>query len=154
MGEISRFERLGGEGPVRSIMEDFVDRLFSDIMIGFHFRGADRDRIKAMEYLHAARHLGADVVYTGKPMRSAHAPHRILGGHFLRRIKVLDDVLRAHGVPDDIREAWVAHNVALRPLVTADAGSACDATLAEAFAQEALSEARKVGIEAPDRFSP
>ena len=55
------FERLGGEEELRAIVERFVDRIFDDFMIGFHFRDASRARIQAKEYEFAAQHLGADV---------------------------------------------------------------------------------------------
>ncbi|HEY8428349.1 MAG TPA: group 1 truncated hemoglobin [Sandaracinaceae bacterium] len=120
----SAFERIG-EAKLRAIIDDFVDRMFDDIMIGFMFRRASRERIKEMEYQHAAEHLGGPVRYRGRPLREAHAPHRIMGGQFARRSKILSDVLVAHGVPDDIREAWLAHVESLRGEITADRGSEC-----------------------------
>lgn len=125
MTEASDFERVGGEAGLRAIIDEFVDRMFDDIMIGFMFRRASRERIKEMEYQHAAEHLGGPVRYRGRPLREAHAPHRIMGGQFARRSKILSDVLVAHGVPDDIREAWLAHVESLRGEITADRGSEC-----------------------------
>lgn len=119
------FERLGGEPKLRAIIDEFVDRMFDDLMIGFFFRRASRERIKAMEYQHAAEHLGAPLAYEGRPLREAHAAHKIFGGHFERRKKILSDVLTEHGVPDDIREGWLAHVESLRAHVTKDSGSEC-----------------------------
>ena len=65
---MSNFEELGGEPKLRAIVDDFVDRCFDDMMIGFLFQRADRDRIKRFEYEHAAEHLGADVQYGGRPL--------------------------------------------------------------------------------------
>lgn len=118
MPEQTPFERLGGEPAVRAIIDRFVDAVFDDLMIGFHFRAADRARVKAKEYEHAARHLGAPVPYTGRPLRAAHAPHPILGGQFDRRLKILEEVLEAAGAPADVREAWLAHDRALRAVIT------------------------------------
>lgn len=120
----SAFERVG-EAELRAIIHDFVGRLFSDLMIGFFFRRASRERIEEMELQHAAEHLGGPVVYAGRPLSEAHASHRIMGGHFERRKKILSDVLVAHGVPDDIREAWLAHTESLRAEITTDSGSEC-----------------------------
>ncbi len=122
---MSDFERVGGEPALRAIIEQFVDRVFDDIMIGFHFRRASRERVKEMEYQHAAEHLGGPVVYGGRPLREAHAAHRIMGGQFERRKKILDDVLRAHAVPDDVRARWLDHVESLRHLITAQPGSEC-----------------------------
>ena len=53
MAEPSDFERLGGEPVLRRVIDTFVDRCFDDMMIGFHFRAADRERVKRFEYQHA-----------------------------------------------------------------------------------------------------
>lgn len=119
------FSQIGGEPVLRALIDDFVDRVFDDLMIGFLFQRANRERIKRYEYEFAAAFLGADLEYGGKAIDAAHRPHRIMGGQFSRRRKILDDVLKAHGVPEPVRELWLAHTDALRPLVTHDAGASC-----------------------------
>ena len=120
------FERLGGEPALRAIIDDFVDRIFDDIMIGFFFRNADRRRIKELEYQHAAELLGGPVAYRGRPMREAHAAHPIMGGQFARRKRILEEALIAHAVPEDIRVAWLAHTESLRAQITGNRGDDCD----------------------------
>jgi hemoglobin len=116
------FDELGGEPALRAIVDEFVDRVFDDVMIGFLFHRANKERIKRHEYEHAARWLGAEVEYTGRPLDAAHAPHRILGGQFLRRKEILRQVLVAHGVSASVVDAWMDHTESLRPLITKDAG--------------------------------
>jgi truncated hemoglobin YjbI len=87
---------------------------------------ASRDRIERFEYEHAAKFLGADVEYGGRPLDVAHAPHPIRGGHFERRKEILRQTLVRHAVPEPIARAWLAHTESLRALVTKDAGSDCD----------------------------
>ena len=123
---MSDFERIGGEAPLRAIIDDFVDRLFDDVMIGFLFARASRDRVKKFEYQHAAEHLGAEVRYEGRPIDLAHARHPILGGHFDRRLTILRETLRHHGVPADIVERWIAYHQSMRTQVTADPDSNCN----------------------------
>lgn len=120
------YEVIGGEEALRRIMVDFVGRVFKDVMIGFHFRNADQTRVTEMEYQLAAKMLGADIRYTGKPIREAHAPHPIMGGQFMRRQMILRETLDHYEVPEEIRGRWLAHNEALRPLVTGDQGGHCD----------------------------
>ena len=122
---MSLFAQLGGEPQLRDIVDDFVDRCFDDVMIGFLFARADRDRIKRFEYEHAARHLGAPIEYTGRPLDEAHRPHRIFGGQFDRRRQILLDTLRDHSVPANVAAAWVSHQDLLRPLITRDPDSSC-----------------------------
>lgn len=121
----SEYETIGGEPALRLIIDTFVDRMFDDIMIGFHFRAAPKERIKEMEFQHAAEHLGAPVVYGGRPLRAAHAKHRIMGGQFMRRKKILSDVLVEQGVPEAIRVRWLDYVESLRSEITYDPGSEC-----------------------------
>lgn len=120
------FAELGGEPAVRRIIDRFVDRVFDDVMIGFFFRNANRERIKQKEYEFAARHLGADVAYTGRALTEAHAPHRIMGGQFMRRLTILKETLDEFGVPAHIATHWISHTESLRPAITHDAPDECD----------------------------
>ena len=126
----SLFEKLGGEGKVREIIDCFVDRVFEDRMIGFFFRNANRARIKEMEYQLIANFLGADVKYRGRPLQDAHAKHPIMGGQFARRRQILKETLEAHHVPEPIRDIWLEHTDRLRPLITKQTGSDCDSVAA------------------------
>src|SRR3954465_2090414 len=111
MAEPSFFELLGGEAVLRPLIARFVDRLFADVMIGYLFRAADRDRVKAKEYEFAARHLGAPLEYTGRLIPEAHRAHRITGGQFMRRLQILKETLAAFQVPRAVSEHWVEHTL-------------------------------------------
>jgi len=115
----SDFARLGGERGVRAIVDDFMDRVFDDVMIGFHFEGKPKARIRELEYRYAAQHLGADVHYEGRPLDVAHGPLRIFDGHFARRLWLLRETLEAHHAPATVVARWLAHNEAQRELVLA-----------------------------------
>lgn len=128
--ERTLYEELGGEAKLRQIIDTFIDRVFEDRMIGFFFRHADKNRIKEMEFQLTARFLGADVEYKGRPLDEAHARHPIMGGQFARRLQLLKETLKEHGVPKHIQDAWIEHTESLRSLITRDAGSDCDPMLA------------------------
>lgn len=122
---MSLFEQLGGEPKLRAIVDDFVDRCFDDMMIGFLFTRAERGRIKRFEYEHAAQHLGAPIEYGGRPLDQAHRPHRIFGGQFDRRRQLLIETLRDHDAPDEVVHGWISHQDSLRALITKDPDSNC-----------------------------
>lgn len=124
-GMATDFELLGGEPALRAIVNRFIDRVFGDLMIGFFFARADRQRIKDREYEFAAAHLGAPVLYTGRPLPAAHAPHPIRGGHFMRRLQLLRETLNEFGVPQEIATRWVEHNQSLQASITESQGSEC-----------------------------
>ena len=126
------FARIG-EAKLRAVITDFYGRVFPDVMIGFLFAGKDRARLIDKEYEFTAHFLGADIAYTGRPMRTAHAQSPIFGGHFERRLQLLRDTLRDHGVDPDVQRAWLDHTLALRPQITRDQGSECkDTSVADA----------------------
>jgi hypothetical protein len=49
-----------------------------------------------------------------------------MGGHFVRRRQILKETLDLYRVPEAVKEAWLAHTDALRPLITPEKGSDCD----------------------------
>jgi hemoglobin len=118
------FHRLGPD-KLRAVITDFYARVFDDVMIGFLFAGKDRQRLIDKEWEFTAHFLGADVAYTGRAMREAHAASPIFGGHFERRLQLLRQALAAHQVDDEVARVWVEHQQALRPLITRDRGSEC-----------------------------
>ena len=111
-------ERLGGEEAVRRLVDAFLDLVFSDFVIGFHFAGRDHDRIRAHEAEHAIRILGGTAPYTGRPLPDVHRPLRINRGQFRRRLVLLRSTLDRHGVPPDIADRWVAAEARLEPAIT------------------------------------
>jgi hemoglobin len=124
------FDRIG---PValRAAITEFYRRVFADVMIGFMFQGKDRQHLIDREYELTAALLGAPgVTYIGRPMRVAHAQHTIFGGQFERRMQILRETLRDHGVDPDVQQAWIDHQLALRGQITRDRGSECEDTAA------------------------
>lgn len=119
------YDKIGGEA-LRAVITDFYNRLTSDLMIGFLFQGKDTKRLIEKEWEFTANLLGADVRYTGRPIRKAHARSPIMGGHFERRLQILRETLRDHEVDAAVQERWIEHTLALRAQVTADRGSECD----------------------------
>ena len=147
MGKHHFSEIDGGLDTVSEIIREFMSRVYADTMIGYHFRAADKEAVIQREFELAARFLGADIPYSGRALGRVHRPHRIVGGHFMRRLKLLDDVLREYRIPDALRVDWISHNESLRKMVTSDQGSDCDHEGAEVFAQGSPIENKS---EAPD----
>jgi hemoglobin len=104
--------------------------VFADVMIGFLFEGKSKQTLIQREYEFTAGFLGADVKYTGRPMRVAHAQSPIFGGHFERRHQILRETMRDHAVDADVQKAWLDHSYALREQITSDKGSECKDTSA------------------------
>lgn len=112
------FDRAGGEPVVRAVVQRFVDRMYEDRIIGFFFAGKDRERVARHEYEHAARVLGADVPYTGRPIPGLHRPLRINNGQFRRRLALLRQELGRAGIPEDICAVWIEAQERMQRMIT------------------------------------
>lgn len=123
---IDLYALAGGEAGIRAVMTDFYDAVFADVMIGFFFRHADKQRLIDKETEFSARMLGGDVEYTGMSLPKAHGKHPIMGGHFMRRLQLLKEAMDKHDLPQPVRDAWVQHTHELRRQVTPYEGGGCD----------------------------
>lgn len=121
------YDQIGPE-QLRAVVIDFYRRVFDDLMIGFLFIGKPRQRLIDMEIEFTAGFLGADIKYSGRSMREAHARSPIMGGHFDRRLTILRETMADHDVAQEVREAWIDHQLRLRHQVTTDAASQCNDT--------------------------
>lgn len=115
---MTSFEIAGGEPVIRSIVHRFVDRVFDDVIIGFHFAGKDRADVRQHEYQHAAATLGAQVAYTGRPIVPLHRPMKINAGQFRRRLALLRQEIQRAGIPAEIEEQWLAAQRAMERQIT------------------------------------
>lgn len=118
MTETSDYARLGGAEGLEPLVRAFVNRVRQDVIIGFFFDRVDPETLIARELEFAAQHLGGEVRYSGRPLRTVHRAHPINRGHFHRRLWILEEILREAQVPEDIRERWLQHNRALEGAVT------------------------------------
>jgi truncated hemoglobin YjbI len=109
------YQKIGREKRLREILRKFYRRMSTDLLIGFYFDGKDLDAIADMQTLFLMRAMGARPTYTGKPPAKAHeelAP--ILSGHFDRRLRILEEVLREEGLNDEDIRIWITFENAFR----------------------------------------
>ncbi len=126
MVESTLLEQAGGLDGLRRVVTSFYDAVFDDVMIGFFFRGLDKSALIDREIELAARMLGAEhVEYRGRPLRSAHAKHPIMGGQFDRRTQLLKEAIARHQIPAPVEQAWIEHTERMRPLITKDSKAEC-----------------------------
>ena len=120
----SLYEAIGGEGPVRAVLQSLYDRLFDDAMIGFLFAGKDKAHIVEQQVAFTCGFLGGPQTYSGLPLPRAHANIPLLPGHFDRRHRLLAQALDECGVPEDVKRVWLQIDLALRPSVLASSEAA------------------------------
>lgn len=75
--QLSLYERLGGEQGVRNIVNDVLDKNYSNPLIGYHFRIIDMDKLKQSVFEFFSMGTGGPHSYHGKDMRTAHSSLKI-----------------------------------------------------------------------------
>ncbi len=112
------FRNIGGADQLKKILRDFYHRMSEDILIGYFFTGKDTNSIadKQQEFLMFA--MGAKSTYEGKSPTSAHLDlPPILAGHFDRRLVILRETLKDHGLSDKDIRTWIEFEAAFRNVV-------------------------------------
>lgn len=111
------YEQIGAD-LIGRCLTVFYERAFTDGIIGHFFFGKDRAHITNQQIDFATAMLGGPRRYRGKPLAVAHADLDIRRPHFMRRQMMMREVLDEMGVPAHLRDAWLALEENLRPLVT------------------------------------
>lgn len=79
-----------------------------DLLVGFFFSGRDTDLIADRQLAFVSKVVGITSDYTGKAPPHAHDDlPPILGGHFDRRLVLLEETLRDHGLTPEQARTWV-----------------------------------------------
>lgn len=110
---------------IRKVLEDFYDRVFADTMIGFYFRGRDKQRLIEKELELTLALFGENIKYSGKPIKETHWALRIMGGHFDRRNQILKETISDHNLPRDEAKIWIEHSEKMRKMITRDNQGDC-----------------------------
>lgn len=112
------YQSIGGHDGLTRILRDFYQRMSRDVLIGFFFDGKDIEEIADQQGAFLERAMGATPSYSGKAPAQAHtqlAP--ILSGHFDRRLRLLEETLRAHGIAEQDIRTWVEFENAFRDAI-------------------------------------
>ena len=109
------------QASIRDAAVRFYDKVFDCPMIGFMFHGVDRRYLVEREYELMAKVCGLTVTYKGRPLKAAHAKHRIRRGQFDRRMVLLEESLQSVGLSAGLKDSIMAHNMKLADLIVGDA---------------------------------
>jgi len=111
-------QSIGGEDRLREILRDFYHRMSEDILIGYFFTGKDLNSIADRQSDFLIYAMGASTTYQGKLPTSAHLElPPILKGHFDRRLVILRQTLKDHGLRDPDIQNWIDFESAFREVV-------------------------------------
>lgn len=112
----SLYERIGAE-LIRQAITEFYRRVETDGIIGHFFFGKDIVDITAKQITFATAMLGGPREYKGQPLGKAHGALDLRGPHFDRRQVLMAEVLDEAGLSAELRDAWLALEEKLRPLI-------------------------------------
>jgi hemoglobin len=94
----SLFERLGGEGAITAVVEDFSARCAGDSRINAKFARTDIPRLRSMLIDQVSEASGGPAKYTGRDMKTAHAEMAVTTGEFNALVEDLVATLKKFGV--------------------------------------------------------
>ena len=115
-GELSLYERMGGEPVVGRVVSDLIDHAASDPRTSRSFQGSNLARIKNLVAEQICDIADGGCHYSGDPMREVHAGQRVRGGEIIARVAFGSDW------PVDPLDEWFALYVG----VTRRAGPAAE----------------------------
>jgi len=112
------YETIGGEVRLGQILDRFYEQMATDTMIGFFFYEKDLKLIASKQKEFLMRAMGATPSYTGRSPAQAHeALPPIRRGMFDRRLRILEEVLKAEGLAEKDIRTWVSFEEAFREAV-------------------------------------
>ena len=106
---------------LHQILHRFYERMGADTMLGFFFAGKDLALIAENQARFLLRAMGVEPSYSGKAPATAHlALPPILSGHFDRRLRLLEETLKAEGLPSAFIQTWVQFEGLFRESIVSD----------------------------------
>ena len=94
----SLYERLGGAGAIKAVVEDFRDRCGGDSRINAKFARTDMARLTSMLIDQVSEATGGPAKYTGRDMKTAHADMGVTSGEFDALVEDLVATRKKFGV--------------------------------------------------------
>jgi len=107
MSESTLYVRLGGRDGIRTVVDDFYDRLVVDPSLGPFFADADLERLRETQTIFLCDAAGGPETYDDTPVREAHLDVPFEPHHIATAVEILEATLDDHGVPEEDAEAVV-----------------------------------------------
>ncbi|MDO8727412.1 MAG: group 1 truncated hemoglobin [Candidatus Methanoperedens sp.] len=114
------YERLGGYDPISAVVDDFMQRQFTDKQVGRFYVGHSTNSKKRLRQLITemiCEITGGPAKYVGRDMRTAHAGLGITGGDWEVTVKNLTASLDKFKVPQKEKDELLANVAGLRPVI-------------------------------------
>jgi hemoglobin len=113
---MSLYDKIGA-ALIEQAIGMFYRRAFTDPIISHFFVNSDINHLIATQTTFAKAMLGGPKEYRGKPLATVHKVLPIRPPHFGRRQVLMAEVLDELGLDEDLKEAWLAMENNLKPLI-------------------------------------
>ena len=107
MTEETLYDRLGGREGIRTVVDDFYDRLLADEELGPLFEGADLESLRKTQTDFLCEAAGGPETYDAAPVREAHLHVPFTPELIGRAIDHLYESLETFDVPEEDADAVV-----------------------------------------------
>lgn len=131
------YDRLGGQGAVVAVIDDFVGRLAADKRINLRFFNTDIPRLKSLLVEFVCMATGGPCKYSGVDMETSHAGMELVEEEFTALVEDLSATLDKFKVPAKEKGELLGALGPLGPIIIAPKGRlkpVSDAQLAKASA--------------------
>lgn len=124
MTETTLYDRLGGYDGIRSVVDEFYDRLLADEELAPFFENGDMEKLRETQTDFLCEAAGGPETYDAEPVREAHLHVPFTPPHIQRAIDLLHETLDDFDVPDDDADKVVQAIAAYKDdlLVSSDKG--------------------------------
>jgi hemoglobin len=93
------YQAFGEQAGIRSLMDDFVQRLRADPRIGDQFKDTNLPNLAKSLGDQLCQLSGGPCVYKGPDMKTSHQDRDITKAHFNALVEVLQQSMDARGIP-------------------------------------------------------
>ena len=114
------YERLGGYDPISAVVDDFMERQFTDKQVGRFYIGHSTNSKKRLRQLITemlCEVTGGPAKYIGRDMKTAHAGLGITGSDWKVAVKNLTAALDKFEVPQKEKDELLAVVAGLRSVI-------------------------------------
>lgn len=111
------FAAIGGRPTLERVHKRFYDLVFEHEWLGGFFEGIDQGFIEEQQTDFMSSIMGGPKCYTGQYPQPAHSHMYITEEIFALRSSLLDQAIRAEGVPEEARKAWIELDGSFRAAV-------------------------------------
>lgn len=122
------YDRLGGKDIFIKVHKIFYDKAYAHHWLGKYFTDKPQKLLEDQQTDFMVQLMGGPKIYGGKAPKFAHQHMMISDELFELRAEMLSESIKQAGVPDGLREEWIAADAALKRSLVKKSVDECSAS--------------------------